>query len=244
MKFAIDIGHNAPRFDTGARGIKFEDVLTKEVGERLIALLRSSGHIVVETCPKGCSSLGGSLQHRVEVANDSQADIFVSIHFNAFNRRAFGSEVFALSKAGAVIGRSILYEIVKLGFHNRGVKRAPFYVLKYTAMPAVLVECCFCDSSKDMQLYDPIEMATAIAVGLIGELPEPDNGLRSLIVEQDTWLKKSTDQAKNLPDQKKEWIKQGKYQILAHTGSEEHHHYIKLVNEQEWFIYAGHAEIG
>ena len=243
MKFAIDIGHNAPTKDTGARGIKYEDILTKEVGKRVIKILRAAGHVVVETCPKNSPSLNYSLQHRVEVANNSQADIFVSIHFNAFNRRAYGSEVFAISKAGAAIARSILDEIVKLGFHDRGVKRAPFYVIKHTNMPAVLVECCFCDSNRDMEIYDPIRMAEAIAAGLIGELPGNENELRTLRVKQDTWLKKSTDQAKNLRITQKRWIDEGKYQVLSAIGSEEQHHFIKLQDGSEWFIYTEHAAI-
>ena len=243
MKFAIDIGHNAPPKDTGAVGIRPECELTAEVGEILIEILRDAGHVVVETCPLRCSSLGGSLQYRVAVANSSNADIFVSIHFNAFNRRAYGSEVFALSKAGSAIGKSILDEIVKLGFYNRSVKRAPFYVLKHTSMPAVLVECCFCDSAKDMEIYDPQKMAEAIATGLIGELPDNDNRLRTLRVSKATWLKKSTEQAKDLPEPDKQILKPGKYQVLSALPCEEGHYFVKLVNETEWFIYAGHAEL-
>ena len=243
MKFAIDIGHNAPSRDTGAQGVKSEDLLTAEVGQRLIDILRSAGHVVVETCPLISTSLGGSLAHRVAVANSSNADIFVSIHFNAFNRKAYGSEVFALSKAGAAIAKSILDEIVKLGFYNRGVKRAPFYVLKHTKMPAVLVECCFCDSAKDMKIYDPQKMAEAIATGLIGELPENEYRLRTLRVNKTTWLKKSTEQASGLPNADKQLLKPGKYQVLSALPCEEGHYFVKLVNESEWFIYAGHAEL-
>ena len=243
MKFAIDIGHNAPPKDTGAVGIRPECELTAEVGRILIEILRDAGHVVVETCPIKCATLGGSLAYRVATANREKADIFVSIHFNAFNRKAYGSEVFALSASGAAIGKSILDEIVKLGFYNRSVKRAPFYVLKYTNMPAVLVECCFCDSAKDMEIYDPQKMAEAIAKGLIGELPELENNLRTLWVEQVTWLKKSTEQAVYLKDDDKRLINPGKHQLLSALPCEEGHYFVRLVDESEWFVYAGHAEL-
>ena len=243
VKFAIDIGHNAPSFDTGAVGVEREDVLTAEVGKRLITILRSAGHVVIETCPNRSTSLGQSLRYRVQHANSSLCDIFISIHFNAFNKRAYGSEVFAISRSGAAIGKSILDEIIKLGFYNRGVKRAPFYVLKHTRMPAVLVECCFCDSAKDMQMYEPNAMARAIATGLIGELPDNDCGLHTLRVSIDTWLKQSTEQAADLSDSEKKWITKGKYQVLSVFPSEEQHYFVKLADDSEWFVYNGHAEI-
>ena len=39
MKFGIDIGHNCPP-DSGAGGIKSEDKLTMEVGNKVIAKLK------------------------------------------------------------------------------------------------------------------------------------------------------------------------------------------------------------
>ncbi|MBD0389332.1 MAG: peptidoglycan-binding protein, partial [Nostoc sp. C3-bin3] len=55
---------------------------------------------------------------------------------------------------------------------NRGVKSGShLYVLKNTDMPAILVECCFIDSQKDMNLFEPEAMANAIVKGLTGKLP-------------------------------------------------------------------------
>jgi N-acetylmuramoyl-L-alanine amidase len=36
-------------------------------------------------------------------------------------------------------------------------------------MPAILIECCFCDAKVDMDLFDVEKMAEAIKDGLIGE---------------------------------------------------------------------------
>jgi N-acetylmuramoyl-L-alanine amidase len=38
-------------------------------------------------------------------------------------------------------------------------------------MPAILVECCFIDSSKDMNLFNAEAMANAIVKGLTGKVP-------------------------------------------------------------------------
>ncbi|MCC5617161.1 N-acetylmuramoyl-L-alanine amidase [Nostoc sp. CHAB 5836] len=171
MKFGIDSGHNCPP-DTGARGIKFEDNLTLDVGNRVIAKLRALGNDVVVCKPSSASTVRESLSKRCSTANASKVDIYVSIHFNAFNSRANGTEVFATSEDGRKIAKPVLDEIVKLGFFNRGVKSGShLFVLKNTDMPAILVECCFIDSQKDMNLFNPEAMANAIVKGLTGKLP-------------------------------------------------------------------------
>ena len=171
MKFGIDIGHNAPP-DTGAQGIKFEDHLTTEVGLMVMEKLKALGHTIVDCKPKKVYSVKQSLVQRVNIANSARVDIFVSIHFNAFNTRAHGTEIFATSSKGRQFAKPVLDEIVKLGYFNRGVKNGfHLYVVRNTDMPAILVECCFIDSRKDMNLYNSEAMANAIVKGLTGELP-------------------------------------------------------------------------
>ncbi len=171
MKFGIDMGHNCHP-DTGASSIKFEDNLTKEVGNKVIAKLKDLGHTVINCNPDSASSVGSSLGKRCSKANANKVDIYVSIHFNAFNGQANGTEVFAVSDTGNKIAKPVLDEIIKLGFFNRGVKSGShLYVLRNTDMPGILIECCFIDSTKDMQLYNGETMATAIVKGLTGKAP-------------------------------------------------------------------------
>jgi N-acetylmuramoyl-L-alanine amidase len=171
MKFGIDIGHNCPTHDTGASGIKQEDLLTKEVGTKVIAKLRTLGHTVINCTPSTANAVGDSLRQRVNKANSNNVDVFVSIHFNAFNRIAHGTEVFAVSSTGIRIAQKVLNKIVSYGFFNRGVKDGShLFVVRNTTMPAILVECCFCDSSQDMNLYSTVTadgMAQAIVDGLV-----------------------------------------------------------------------------
>jgi N-acetylmuramoyl-L-alanine amidase len=170
MKFGIDMGHNCPP-DTGAVGIKFEDKLTMDVGNRVISKLKSLGHEAISCTPSSARSVSQSLGRRCDTANRNRVDVFVSIHFNAFNGRANGSEVFAMSSAGRKIAQPVLNEIIKLGFFNRGVKNGShLYVIRNTNMPGILVECCFIDSAKDMQIYDSEQMANAIVKGLTGKV--------------------------------------------------------------------------
>ncbi|MEH2069908.1 MAG: N-acetylmuramoyl-L-alanine amidase [Nostoc sp.] len=191
MKFGIDSGHNCPP-DTGARGIKVEDNLTLDVGNRVIPKLRALGHEVVVCKPNSASTVRESLSKRCATANNSNVDVYVSIHFNSFNGQANGTEVFATSDTGRKIAKPVLDEIVKLGFFNRGVKSGShLFVLKNTDMPAILVECCFVDSAKDMNLFNAEAMANAIVKGLIGKVPSgPVNPVPDEEENVDTTIKR------------------------------------------------------
>ncbi|MBW4595296.1 MAG: N-acetylmuramoyl-L-alanine amidase [Brasilonema angustatum HA4187-MV1] len=167
MKIGIDIGHNCPP-DTGCKGIKCEDDLNLNVGNKVIEKLKTLGHQVVPCQPTNADTVKASLTKRCATANAANVDIFVSIHFNCFNGQANGTEVYAMSEVGKKIAKSVLDEIIKLGFNNRGIKDgSKLFVLKNTIMPAILIEGCFVDSQKDMKLYNEEAMANAIVQGLI-----------------------------------------------------------------------------
>jgi N-acetylmuramoyl-L-alanine amidase len=170
-KFGIDMGHNAPP-DIGASGIAKEDNLTLAVGTRVIAKLERLGHVPINCTPKWASSVIDSLSKRCQIANANRVDYYVSIHFNAFNGSANGTEVYAISSGARRIAQYVLTNVIRLGFYNRGVKDGShLFVLKNTNMPAILVECCFIDSRRDMELFDPEQMANAIVRGLTGQDP-------------------------------------------------------------------------
>ncbi|WP_414544770.1 N-acetylmuramoyl-L-alanine amidase [Nostoc sp. CCY0012] len=187
MKYGIDIGHNSPP-DTGAVGIKIEDRLTLDVGNRVMSKLRALGHEVIPCRPARSTSVTNSLLQRVNTANTNRVEVFVSIHFNAFNGQANGAEVFAASDNGRRIAQPVLNEIVRLGFFNRGVKSGShLYVLRNTNMPAILVECCFVDSPRDMNIYEPEATANAIVKGLTGQVPStPVNAVPDEEMNTDT----------------------------------------------------------
>jgi N-acetylmuramoyl-L-alanine amidase len=166
MRIGIDLGHGNSN-DGGAVGIVREEDLINEVGAIVIAGLEAAGHKILLCRPSKTKNLRDSLQQRVTLANMGECDYFVSIHFNCFNKFAHGAEVFAISAKGKKLANSVLTEICKLGFANRGVKDGShLFVVKNTNMPAILIEGCFIDSKKDMEIYDKAKMAEAILKGL------------------------------------------------------------------------------
>ena len=248
MFFAIDIGHNCPPYDTGARTNQYsEDALTKLVGELVINKLDQRGHKAVSVTPKSAYSTDDSLMQRARKANQLGTDYFVSIHFNSFSSpTANGSEVYIYNVRSAAkpLAESVLSNITSLGFLNRGVKQARFRVLELTSMPAILIECCFISSDKDMKLFDAEKMATAIVDGLVGK-EEVTTISGVLKVLYTTYLKPSSEQSSNLDPSELEVIQPGDYKATL-IANEESHYAVELENKigsrDIHYIYTGHSD--
>ena len=166
----IDIGHNL-RCDVGAVGIRWEDELNLLVGKSLIKKFRAKEIKVVECLPSSASNHRDSLSKRCRTANYGKVDVFLSIHHNACSG-GYGSECLCI-KGGQQnalserLSKDILEEVCKLGLRNRGVKdRRDLYVINNTTMPAIIVECAFVDSNRDMNGYDSEKVAEAIFKGV------------------------------------------------------------------------------
>lgn len=105
-------------------------------------------------------------------ANAWTADVFVSIHCNAANGDAKGTEtlVYPNSPESNKLAQCIQSQIVNsLGTVDRGLKERPnLCVLKNTYMTAVLVETAFIDNADDAELLanNQDEFARAIARGV------------------------------------------------------------------------------
>lgn len=248
MLFAIDIGHNCPP-DTGAvSGKHKEDELTKKVGRLVIAQLKKRGHKAVSVTPSRAISVNNSLRQRAIKANSIGADYFISIHFNAFSKAsANGSEVYVYNSRSSarLLAQLVLNNIVSLGFRNRGLKYQRFAVLAQTSMPAMLIECCFISSDRDMGIFNAQAMATAIVNGLIGEEEEPENIPGVLKVHTPTYAKPSTEQSEDLAPENLYEINPGEYKANL-LAEEEGHYAVELedqIGEREvHYIFSGHSE--
>lgn len=111
-------------------------------------------------------------------ANNSGADLFVSIHRNSSENpnQYSGIETLVYSDTGlkAEVARNINNQLEDAGFKNLGVdERKNLVVLKRTKMPAVLVEAGFINNDKDNYLFDEEfdSIAQAIADGILESIP-------------------------------------------------------------------------
>lgn len=170
MKITIDYGHTLSGGDTGASGCgRKEQDLTREVGTRVVALLREVGNTVHEIRLDYAATVRESMNWRVSKINSLNPDYSISIHFNAHaNTSAHGSEVWIGTGVTDKANR-ILANFAGLGFTNRGLKDgigAELALVKNTNMPAMLVECCFITNAGDMSKYNADKFARIIANGL------------------------------------------------------------------------------
>ena len=105
----------------------------------------------------------------VAAHNRETRDLDVSVHFNAYDGNAHGTEVCWVTREELAGDLSAAIASAG-GFTNRGPKyRSDLYFLNNTEMPAVLLEICFCDNTGDSNLYrenfDAICSAIATVLG-------------------------------------------------------------------------------
>ena len=176
----VDPGHNKGG-DNGASstfdGITYSETeLNMQIAKLLKSSLENEGYTVIMTRNEGEDEYLGeteSLNKRVQIANDANADLFISIHQNSFEKpNAYGTEVYystystsgltqeqineKIAKSKEVASKIVNNICNVIGSTNRGDKTANFQVIKNTNMPAVLVECGFISNPDEAKrISDP-----------------------------------------------------------------------------------------
>jgi len=164
----IDAGHDYGS-DYGAEstinGVTYsETVLNMQVADKLKTELENRGYNVIMTRNLGeepsYGSLMTSLTHRVNVANETNSDFFISIHHNSAGATATGvltlysaeaqdntfggkldnSRIEKSKEIATLINNNIAS---KLSLTNRGGQEQNLFVCRNANMPAVLVETGF-----------------------------------------------------------------------------------------------------
>ena len=166
----VDPGHNYGG-DYGAvktiNGVKYDEtVLNMQVAVKLKAELENKGYTVImtrEENDRSTAALTQSLTERVNIANNSAACLFISIHHNVASGTAMGVEAYYSTTAqDDSFGGNYSYERVQKGkalasaitanvasavsTNNRGARDSSLFVCRNTSIPAVLVEVGFIDN--------------------------------------------------------------------------------------------------
>ena len=175
----IDPGHGGS--DSGAIGPTgvMEKSITLRVGNELRRLLTQEGAAVYmtrstdkEVSPKRSKATDiEELQARCDVANQKNADIFVSIHMDSFtNAAAKGTTGYYYSlgnKRSRILADKIRAGVIdQLGTQSRGTQSSNFYVVKHTDMPATLVELAFISNKNEEQLMNSEDGIKKAAQGI------------------------------------------------------------------------------
>lgn len=165
MKVCINPGHDV-NLDSGAvnqRTGRRECDVALEAGQLLQTYLNQAG---CQTVLVQDDDLG----YVCHVSDDFDADIFVSLHCNAFNTQARGTETLYKSFNGQRLANDIQSQIIRsINTVDRGVKkRDDLWVLNGTNAVAVLVEMAFIDNDDDLEMLnnDLDTIVRAIARGI------------------------------------------------------------------------------
>ena len=187
QKIIIDAGHGGANPGATYEGRRESDDalrLAMAVG----TILSNDGFDVVYTRTDDSTQ---SVAEKANIANQSGADLFISIHRNAAARDNLYNGVQALIYGpGGLreeVAKNIVDELEDVGFQNLGIDIRPdLVVLNRTRRPAVLVEAGFIDSDKDNALFASRfqEMARAIAAGIEDSVEHPEGNSRSAYTVQ------------------------------------------------------------
>lgn len=189
----LDAGHGGNDTGTQNRRLKLDEkVLTLDVAQRVRRLLEAKGYGVVMT---RTDDRFIELEDRAGFANRAKADLFVSVHFNAFPQPGVaGTETYILTRRGqrstggarreksdqvglpghradpwnAVLGHAIHRQLVgRLNSDDRGLKFARFKVLTLVNCPGVLVESGYLSNDAEARRIATPAYRAEIAAGIV-----------------------------------------------------------------------------
>ena len=164
MKICVVAGHTSKGKGTGAVGFINESAENRVVGKKIVEYLKMAGHDAVYGEINESTTY---LADQVAIANKSNYDLVVQIHFNAGG--GTGTETYYCT--GNSDGKEFADHVQQgmldaVGLRNRGVKSARFAVLRRTNMTAILVETAFIDTASDAKHLASESSRKAFAEGI------------------------------------------------------------------------------
>ena len=159
VKVVVDAGHGG--WDPGAVGVNglTEKQVNLQVAKALRNCLVEYGGVDVVMTRTDDTYV--SLAARVQKANNSGADRFISVHHNgSVNPAHNGTSVYSAKVASAAshdLRNKVQKRLLQMtGLRDLGANTANYYVLRNTRMPAILTEASFITNPKEEEkLRDP-----------------------------------------------------------------------------------------
>lgn len=151
IKVVIDPGHGG--YDTGAQyGGYDEKDITLIISQKLKQSLEEKGIKAYLTRDED-SFL--SLAERVDITNSIRPHVFISIHANAMktSRAIRGVETYYWTRQSQKLAFHVHKSILNnINIPDHFIRKAKFFVIKYTSSPAVLAELAFLSNHEDRAL--------------------------------------------------------------------------------------------
>ncbi|MDD4028477.1 MAG: N-acetylmuramoyl-L-alanine amidase [Caldisericia bacterium] len=172
----IDPGHGSFRdndyYDTGGIGPTglLESAINLKISLKLKALLEENGAKVFLTRDKEQDSASPSLKSRIELANASGADMFISVHQNAsINHKVKGIQCFYWHASSKTMAEKISDSISKeTGLGILQILQRKFAITNaITSMPSILIETAAITNPEEEKMLQSDSFLSLIAEGLL-----------------------------------------------------------------------------
>ncbi|MBM3274518.1 MAG: N-acetylmuramoyl-L-alanine amidase, partial [Candidatus Sericytochromatia bacterium] len=149
----------------------YEKSVNLAISSKVASMLEKAGLDVQLTRSKDTDLM---LWPRVDMGEEFKSDAFVSIHMNsAPNRATQGVETYYFTPESIPLARSIHRKLVAaLGQPDRGVRRAQFVVVKYSRMPACLVEVGYLSNPREESLLVSADYQQKAAEGILSGIQD------------------------------------------------------------------------
>ncbi len=185
----LDAGHGTP--DEGAESSNgtTEAKINLSITYKIKELLEQNGYKVImtrsgdnEIYDSNATSIrekkNSDIKNRVKIGNESNADIFVSIHLNKIQQSQYwGWQTFYKkgNEQGKKLAENIQNNLTQV--IQKENKRVPLeinnvYIIKNIKIPTTIVECGFLSNPEEEQLLQNDEYQSKLALGIYNGIDE------------------------------------------------------------------------
>ncbi len=163
----IDPGHGGK--DNGASSLhnRHEKDAVLSLGRKVAALLEKEPKIEVTMTRSDDTFI--ELEDRPTMANNADADLFISIHANSAGKETVGgTETYYWTEQSLDFAKLMHEHLIEAtGFPDRKVKQERFVVIKNSTMPAVLLEIGFLSNRTEEELLYQDAFQNKVAASIV-----------------------------------------------------------------------------
>lgn len=170
-KVVIDPGHGGK--DPGAESInsRVEKEFTLSLSNKVHMLLQQQP--AVRSIMTRTDDSYPTLQDRVDLANNQNADLFISIHGNSYKSTISGTETYYSRQDSFEFASRLHGKIIEAaGLPDRNVRQSHFKVVRDTTMPAALLEIGYLTHAQDASLMYNDDFQNRVAEAIVSAILE------------------------------------------------------------------------
>ena len=179
----VDAGHGAPDYGTSTKEGVMESTINLQIAKKLKEVLENKGYKVImtrtdengiydSTATSIREKKNSDLKNRVKIANNSNADIFISIHLNYIDDNSCWGWQSFYKKSNE--SSKVLAKVIQQGINDKMDKentRVPLsiankYIMDNNKLPSAILECGFMSNKEEIQLLQTDEYQYKLVEGI------------------------------------------------------------------------------